>query len=67
VIPFEINPRFSGTTSLRALAGYNEPDVLVRRDVLGMRIEPYFRYRDVLILRGLKENVITLEDRNSQP
>jgi hypothetical protein len=39
----------------------------VRRDVLGMRIEPYFRYRDVLILRGLKENVITLEDRNSQP
>lgn len=67
VIPFEINPRFSGTTSLRALAGYNESDVLVRRDVLGMRIEPNFRYRDVLILRGLKENVITLKDRNSLP
>lgn len=65
VIPFEINPRFSGTTSLRALAGYNEPDVLVRRDVLGERIEPNFPYRDVLILRGLKENVVTMEDRNS--
>ena len=60
VIPFEINPRFSGTTSLRALAGYNEPDVLVRRDVLGEQIETYFRYRDVLILRGLKENVISI-------
>jgi carbamoyl-phosphate synthase large subunit len=60
VIPFEINPRFSGTTSLRALAGYNEPDVLVRRDVLGEKIEPYFSYQDVLILRGLKENVISI-------
>ena len=60
VIPFEINPRFSGTTSLRALAGYNEPDVLVRRDVLGERIEPHFHYHDLLILRGLKESVISI-------
>lgn len=59
VIPFEINPRFSGTTSLRALAGYNEPDVLIRRDILGEIIEPYFPYQDALILRGLRENIIT--------
>jgi carbamoyl-phosphate synthase large subunit len=58
VIPFEINPRFSGTTSLRALAGYNEPDILVRRDVLGEKIKPNFSYQEVLILRGLKENVV---------
>lgn len=58
VVPFEINPRFSGTTSLRALAGYNEPDVLIRRDVLGETIEPRFAYRNSLILRSLQENVV---------
>lgn len=55
-IPFEINPRFSGTTSLRAMAGYNEPDLLVRRDVVGEDITPRFPYRDMLILRSLNEH-----------
>ncbi len=58
VIPFEINPRFSGTTSLRALAGYNEPDVLFRRDVLGEKIEDHFAYREITVMRGLQETVI---------
>ncbi|MBT5873760.1 MAG: ATP-grasp domain-containing protein [Candidatus Latescibacteria bacterium] len=31
VIVFEINPRLSGSTSLRALVGFNEPDLLVKR------------------------------------
>lgn len=30
VIVFEINPRFSGTTSLRAIAGINEPELLIQ-------------------------------------
>ncbi len=29
-MPFEINPRFSGTTSMRAMAGFNEPVLLIR-------------------------------------
>jgi carbamoyl-phosphate synthase large subunit len=29
-VPFEINPRFSGTTPMRALAGFNEPELLIR-------------------------------------
>jgi carbamoyl-phosphate synthase large subunit len=28
-VPFEINPRFSGTTPMRALAGINEPELLI--------------------------------------
>jgi carbamoyl-phosphate synthase large subunit len=55
---FEINPRFSGTTSLRALVGYNEPDVLIRRHVLGQEVERGFAYREGLILRGLAETYI---------
>jgi carbamoyl-phosphate synthase large subunit len=59
VVPFEINARFSGTTSLRALAGYNEPDALIRRDVLGEKIEPHFPYTNMTILRGLTEMVMS--------
>lgn len=55
---FEINPRFSGTTSLRALAGYNEPDVLIRRHVLGEAVMPHFAYGSGHILRGLREQVV---------
>jgi carbamoyl-phosphate synthase large subunit len=28
-VPFEINPRFSGTTPMRALAGFNEPEQMI--------------------------------------
>ena len=55
---FEINPRFSGTTSLRAMVGYNEPDVLIRKHVLGETIEPRFSYRSGFILRGLAETYV---------
>jgi carbamoyl-phosphate synthase large subunit len=58
VLPFEINPRFSGTTSLRAMVGYNEPDVLIRRDVLGEAIETRFAYRSAVIMRGLVEHEV---------
>lgn len=55
VYVFEINPRFSGTTSLRAMVGFNEPDVLIRRHILGESIEPHFAYRSGVITRGLEE------------
>jgi carbamoyl-phosphate synthase large subunit len=58
VYPFEINPRFSGTTSLRAMVGYNEPDVLVRKHLLGEEIEPHFTYRHGVIVRSLEETMI---------
>lgn len=34
VRPFEINPRFSGTTSARALNGYNEPEFFIRKYIV---------------------------------
>lgn len=55
---FEINPRFSGTTSLRALAGFNEPDLLFRRHVEGEVLTPRFSYRSVHVARGLREVVV---------
>jgi carbamoyl-phosphate synthase large subunit len=58
VYVFEINPRFSGTTSLRAMVGYNEPDVLIRRHLLNERITPHFAYGSGVIMRGLSESLI---------
>ena len=52
---FEINPRFSGTTSSRALVGYNEPDVLIRKHLFDEKIKVDFSYRGGLVLRGLEE------------
>lgn len=34
VKPFEINPRFSGTTSARAFNGYNEPEFFIRKYIM---------------------------------
>ncbi len=55
---FEINPRFSGTTSIRALMGYNEPDVLIRHHLLGDAVAPRFPYRTGMVLRSLSETVV---------
>lgn len=55
---FEINPRFSGTTSLRAMVGYNEPDILIRHHLMGEKIEPNFTYKSGCIMRGLQETFI---------
>ncbi|MEH6611519.1 MAG: ATP-grasp domain-containing protein [Halioglobus sp.] len=52
---FEINPRFSGTTSIRAMVGYNEPDVLIRRHLFSEIIPESFSYDESLVLRGLVE------------
>jgi carbamoyl-phosphate synthase large subunit len=53
--PFEINPRFSGTTYLRAIAGYNEPDLLIRHHVLGEAFPSPVRYAFGGVVRGLAE------------
>lgn len=48
VYVFEINPRFSGTTSIRALMGFNEPDLLIRRHLFGETLPVRFPYRSAL-------------------
>lgn len=52
---FEINPRFSGTSSIRAMLGFNEPDLLIRQHVLGETLPERPAYRHGTVLRGLKE------------
>lgn len=58
MIVFEINPRFSGTTSLRALMGFNEPDLLLRHHLLGEPLMVGPSYRKGMIIRSLRETVL---------
>ncbi len=58
--PFEFNPRFSGTTPIRAHFGFNEPELAVRSIVLGERIDDpsirrgmAFRYHEEVFVDGL--------------
>ena len=59
---FEINPRFSGSTSIRAMVGFNEPDYFVRRYILGERIPAHFPYHHGVIMRELTETLLEISD-----
>jgi carbamoyl-phosphate synthase large subunit len=52
---FEINPRFSGTTSSRARVGYNEPEIILKNEILLDKVECNFKYNTGFVLRGLEE------------
>jgi len=55
--PFEINPRLSGTTSIRAMAGYNEPEAMIIKK-LGLWDNNLDEYEELLVLRTIVEVVI---------
>lgn len=61
VYVFEINPRISGTSPLRAMVGYNEPDIMVRKYILGEDVPVDFAYGSGVITRGLDEFFIDTE------
>ncbi|MDX5362276.1 MAG: ATP-grasp domain-containing protein [Alphaproteobacteria bacterium] len=55
-IPFEVNPRFSASTHLRSLAGFNEVDFFVRH-LMGRKPEGPLKARPGWYLRSLTETV----------
>jgi carbamoyl-phosphate synthase large subunit len=60
LIPFEVNPRFSASTYLRALAGFNEIDLYLRQVLLGERVRPG-PIRPGYYLRSLCETYVPLD------
>ena len=58
---FEINARFSGATPLRALAGFNEVEMCIRKLLFGEPIHPV-PLRNGVILRHLTETFVTDSD-----
>jgi carbamoyl-phosphate synthase large subunit len=54
-VPFEINPRFSATSSMRAMAGFNEPEILINWHLTGGREMRAPEVRKGTFERGLVE------------
>jgi carbamoyl-phosphate synthase large subunit len=60
---FEIHPRFSGTTPIRASAGFNEPDVLLRHHLHGERFIRRLSYRSgVAAIRAFEHLLVPIEE-----
>jgi carbamoyl-phosphate synthase large subunit len=60
LLPFEINPRFSASSHLRAMAGFNEVELLLRYHISGIRPERP-KIRPGWYLRSLTESFIPSE------
>ena len=60
LIPFEINPRFSASTYLRALAGFNEVDIYLQYVINGILSKPA-ALRSGYYLRTLDEVFISAD------
>ena len=62
VVVFEVHPRFSGTTPIRADAGFNEPDVLLRNFLDGESFGRLGHRSDLVAIRAF-EHVLVPFDR----
>ena len=60
-VPFEINPRFSASVYLRAMAGFNEVDIFLRHILADERMHPA-PLRTGWYLRSLEERYVPDED-----
>ena len=58
VYVFEVHPRFSGTTSCRAAAGFNEPEVLIRHRLFGESFSRLAYRRDVAVIRAFTQVLV---------
>jgi carbamoyl-phosphate synthase large subunit len=56
---FEVHARFSGTCAIRASAGFNEPDVLIRNFLTGEKFGPIPYSRDLVAIRALDHTLVS--------
>ena len=61
---FEVHPRFSGTSSIRAQAGFNEPDMVIADQVLGQTVGRQAYQTDVAAIRAFQSILVPVADMN---
>lgn len=50
-VTFEINPRFSGTTSFKAMLGFNEPENVIKNFLFDQKIKKMTYMKNMIIMR----------------
>ena len=63
----EVHPRFSGTTSIRADVGFNEPDTLIRNYLHGESFGRLAYRTDVAAIRAFRTVIVPLAVMNNVP
>jgi carbamoyl-phosphate synthase large subunit len=58
---FEIHPRFSGTTTMRADAGFNEPDILLRHQLFGETFGRLGHQTNVAVIRAFEHVLVPID------
>jgi carbamoyl-phosphate synthase large subunit len=62
VYVFEVHPRFSGTSSIRAAVGFNEPDVLIRSLVLGEQFGRLSYRTNMAAIRAFSNLIVPIDE-----
>ncbi|WP_421941600.1 ATP-grasp domain-containing protein [Pedobacter sp.] len=58
---FEIHPRFSGTTTMRADVGFNEPDILLRNYLFGETFSRLDYQYNVAAIRAFEHVIVPID------
>jgi carbamoyl-phosphate synthase large subunit len=61
----EVHPRFSGTTSIRAEVGFNEPDTLIRNYLLSETFGRLDYQTDVAAIRAFRTLIVPFSEMNN--
>jgi carbamoyl-phosphate synthase large subunit len=64
---FEVHARFSGTSSIRAMVGFNEPDLLIRNFVFGEDFHRVEYQSDVAAIRAFRQVIVPIEKLKKLP
>jgi carbamoyl-phosphate synthase large subunit len=64
---FEVHARFSGTTSIRADVGFNEPDEMIEHFVLGRKPARLSYRTNIAAIRALQHILVPMPDMESVP
>lgn len=60
---FEVHPRFSGSASMRALMGFNEPDILIRNFLnIGRTDKIYFKREGYAVIRKFANTIVKMSE-----
>ncbi len=61
LLVFEIHPRFSGTTPIRADVGFNEPDLLLRNFLFGETFDEINYQYNVAAIRAFEHVIVPMD------
>ena len=59
---FEVHPRFSGTTTMRADVGFNEPEILLKNHLFGETFARLNYEYDVAVIRAFEHVVVKVSE-----